>query len=191
LKRRLEDLEAKAASTSASPEQKPAQLPQKSPARRKSTHVSAPGSLSTSPQRPNGMSPQQSHHRSLSGMVQLPEAAMFTEQYSRHISHSPPPALEYPMTPADPFAFGPFSTAMQYPAVTASFDPMGYSYNSYASNASTYASAPASYPTKTDFYPDIDVNTFSFQYASTPVAAMDNNSYSDSMPQVIPPFFLT
>jgi hypothetical protein len=190
LKKRLEDLERKAASTSPSPEQQCIQLSQqKSPVRKKVALASTPGSLSTSPQKPSSRSPQPSHQHSLSGMIPLPDSALFSDCFSRQISNSPPPVLSYPIATSGAFDFSPFTSTMEYPTATATYNPMGYSFNPYPTTS--YTGTPiASYPTKTDFYPDIDANTFTFQYAATPVTNIDNNSYTESMPQVNNPFFL-
>ncbi|GAM86442.1 hypothetical protein ANO11243_044560 [Dothideomycetidae sp. 11243] len=105
LKKRLEDLERKAASTSASPEPHPAQLPSKTdkskpksaaPKRRLSPSHPQPAAASLPPGASNGE-----------------DWSMFSNQYTRQLSTSPPP-FAFPTLDAFPTAPSPPLPASNY-----------------------------------------------------------------------------
>jgi hypothetical protein len=93
LKRRLEDLERRAGSSSASPEQKPAEMVPSNGVRKddpkKRRSLSKPG---LTPTKPAGRSPVPPGGSSFNGRD---DSGMFAKQYQRQLSASPPPTLTY------------------------------------------------------------------------------------------------
>jgi hypothetical protein len=171
LKKRLEDLERRAASSSASPEQKPAELqpPQTSP-RQEFPSPSSSDSSYTTP----------------------PEDRMFSHQYTRQLSTSPPPfsvasySSSYPAPDAIPYSM-PYTTASPYHTIPTTLTPEMPSY--------TYLPPPLSsaYPTtlpghlpsmKSEYYAEEDLSPFGVGYAAIggieippPHAYADHNAH--------------
>lgn len=167
LKKRLEDLERRAASSSASPEQKPAelQLPQRSPRQGFPSPPSSDSSYTTPPA----------------------EDRMFSHQYTRQLSTSPPP-----------FSVASYSSAYPAPETVAYAIP--YSNPPYQSISTTlptdmpnYAYLPplsSTYPTtlpslvpsvKSEYYADDDLGPFGVGYAAIGGMEMPpSHPYSES-----------
>ncbi|OSS45871.1 hypothetical protein B5807_09655 [Epicoccum nigrum] len=172
LKKRLEDLERRAASSSASPEQKPAELqpPQTSP-RQEFPSPSSSDSSYTTP----------------------PEDRMFSHQYTRQLSTSPPPfsvasySSSYPAPDAVPYSM-PYTTASPYHTIPTTLTPEMPTY--------TYLPPPLSsaYPTtlpghlpsmKSEYYAEEDLSPFGVGYAAIggieippPHAYADHNAHT-------------
>ncbi|KAF2667837.1 hypothetical protein BT63DRAFT_302113 [Microthyrium microscopicum] len=188
LKKRLEDLERKAAS-SASPEQQPAELQRQRSTRKKTTPSGSPDVTLNSSQDLSHMQRTESRP----GMLPLPEGALFTEQYTRQLSTSPPPSFSYPIaTTQESFAYGPYpTTSFSYPPINATFpEPSAYSYNPFPASYPPPLSSSIEYSTKSEFYPDADLQNFAFSFAQNPsITASSDYSYDSKMPQVNTPNF--
>jgi hypothetical protein len=186
LKKRLEDLERRAASNSASPEQKPAELaaPSRDDARSKST----------SPRKNSGIRrhtpdvPQSSYFS-----TQDERAAMFTHQYTRQLSTSPPPFSYSTYSSAEPTAYSYAQSSPNYGWATTGPEMPSYPTNYLPPLASTYSlpsNEPAmkqqppphaQHPQPPNYYGDEEVSPFSMSYAS--MAGIDiqqTHQYQDS-----------
>ena len=165
LKKRLEDLERRAGSSSASPEQKHEELPHK---------ATTPSSLSLSSasqrQRSTSSHIRRDHTPEiLAQQYVLPseDRGMFSQQFTRQLSTSPPP-FSYPSIPQPDS-----STYSTYPPV-ASFCSLPSNgtdiplYPHYAHALSQAYAVPSmtSPPVKQEFYGDDEINPFSMSYAS-------------------------
>jgi hypothetical protein len=190
LKRRLEDLERRAASTSASPEQQYQELarPEERATSEKHTQSSR-GQTTIAPQRRQRQSPEpmssdfrQSHND---------QTAIPAQRFSRELSASPPPLFSYSTyPPSEPIYYTDYSQQPSSQAAPAPF----YDHSSYHHyNASLHSTLPIM-PSSTDgvkqetLFPDDDfLSPFNMNYAS--ISAMDVNTsqaYSDASAQTPP-----
>ncbi|KAG9186634.1 hypothetical protein G6011_09742 [Alternaria panax] len=170
LKKRLEDLERRAASSSASPEQKPAELqppPQRSPRQEFPSPSSSESSYTTPPA----------------------EDRMFSHQYTRQLSTSPPPfsVASYPSAyPApDVVAYSmPYSTSPYHTIPTTLTPEMpSYTYLPPPHSSSYSTGLPSLVPSmKNEYYADEDTSPFGVGYAA--ICGNDilsPNPYADSV----------
>ncbi|KAL1306940.1 hypothetical protein AAFC00_005580 [Neodothiora populina] len=187
LKRRLEDLERRAASssTSPSPEQKYTQLDRsaldrsETPSRADTSRNSIEQPYSN-PQRPEYLLPLQQ------GPVD--DKGMFSYQHTRQLSTSPPPLISYQPLSSSVDRTGsyfPDSRKQNYFTI-----PISTSDTSYlAGSGHAYANHPSSQPPSTvkqEYYEEDDVNPFSLSYAS--MAGVDvPNTYSYHTPMALTP----
>lgn len=122
------------------------------------------------------------------------DRGMFTHQYTRQLSTSPPP-FSYSTYPTEPY-YSTYPAPSAYPAIAYSAPEMP-SYSPYLpplSSAYTGALPSVVHPMKQEpYYGDDEMNPFSMSYAS--MAGIDisaSQSYQDATPHVIlsePPFF--
>lgn len=171
LKKRLEDLERRAASSSASPEQKPAELqpPQRSPRQEFPSPSSSDSSYTTPPA----------------------EDRLFQHQYTRQLSTSPPPfsvasySSAYPAPDAVAYSM-PYSTSM-YHTIPTTLTPEMPSYAYLPPLSSTYPTTlPSLVPSmKSEYYPEDDLSPFGVGYAAMggieippPHAYADSNAHT-------------
>jgi hypothetical protein len=185
LKKRLEDLERRAASSSASPEQKPAQLqqPQRSPRQEFPSPASSESDYSR-------RTPElQTHY------ISPPEErGMFSHQYTRQLSTSPPP-FSYSTYPAPESAAYtvPYTTAhASYHSIPTTMTPEMPSYGTYLPPlSSAYPTTLPSlvHPMKSEYYGDEEISPFGVGYAT--MAGIDippPHAYADSNAHVkLPP----
>ena len=194
LKRRLEDLERRAASTSASPEQQYQELARPEEKATSEKHTPSSRAQTTiAPQRRQRQSPEamssdfrQSHND---------QTAISAQRFNRELSASPPPLFSYSTyPPSEPIYYTDYSQQPSSQAVPAPF----YDHSSYHHyNASLHSTLPIM-PSSTDgikqetLFPDDDfLSPFNMNYAS--ISAMDVNTsqaYSDASAQVNYPIFL-
>ncbi|CAO2650464.1 Nn.00g017560.m01.CDS01 [Neocucurbitaria sp. VM-36] len=153
LKKRLEDLERRAASSSASPEQKPAELqpPQRSPRQEFPSPSSSDSSYTTPPA----------------------EDRMFSHQYTRQLSTSPPPfsvasySSAYPAPDAVAYSM-PYSTS-PYHTIPTTLTPEMPSYAYLPPLSSTYPTTlPSLVPSmkSSEYYAEEDLSPFGVGYAA-------------------------
>lgn len=164
LKKRLEDLERRAGSDSASPEQ---------------THEDLPSSRSSSEDQASQASSQEQPPSStgLDGRdadplftqqytLPVDDRSMFSQQYTRQLSTSPPP-FSYPSLPAtEGLDYSTMATASYGGLPPAGMDMLLY--------PATLASMPAAYnqsnlltpPIKPEFFADDEISPFSTSYAN-------------------------
>lgn len=172
LKKRLEDLERRAASSSASPEQKPAELqpPQTSP-RQEFPSPSSSDSSYTTP----------------------PEDRMFSHQYTRQLSTSPPPfsvasySSSYPAPDAVPYSM-PYTTASPYHTIPTTLTPEmpAYTYLPPPLSSAYPTTLPGHLPSmKSEYYAEEDLSPFGVGYAAIggieippPHAYADHNAHT-------------
>ncbi|KAJ4367396.1 hypothetical protein N0V83_006978 [Neocucurbitaria cava] len=171
LKKRLEDLERRAASSSASPEQKPAELqpPQRSPRQEFPSPSSSESSYTTPPA----------------------EDRMFSHQYTRQLSTSPPPfsvasySSAYPAPDAVAYSM-PYSNS-PYHTIPTTLTPEMPSYTYLPPLSSTYPTTlPSLVPSmKSEYYAEEDLSPFGVGYAAIggidippPHAYADSNAHT-------------
>jgi hypothetical protein len=185
LKKRLEDLERRAASNSASPEQRPAELNMKRPESRASDEFpSSDSSLelhrTVSKSRPLS-EPAQSQY--LHGSD---EHGMFSHQYTRQLSTSPPP-FSYSTYASDPY-YSSYPPPATYSAIQYS-SPELSTYPTYPAPLSAAYSTglPSLAPVKQErYFGDEELNPFGMSYAS--MAGIDLSTappYQESNPHVM------
>ncbi|CAG5157010.1 uncharacterized protein ALTATR162_LOCUS4803 [Alternaria atra] len=169
LKKRLEDLERRAASSSASPEQKPAELqpPQRSPRQEFPSPSSSESSYTTPPA----------------------EDRMFSHQYTRQLSTTPPPfsvasySSAYPAPDAVAYSM-PYSTSPYHTIPTTLTPEMpSYTYLPPPHSSSYSIGLPSLVPSmKNEYYADEDTSPFGVGYAA--ICGNDilpSHSYADSV----------
>jgi hypothetical protein len=186
LKKRLEDLERRAASNSASPELKPAELSRTSPQQKSDSNVPEPA---------DSVEHVRSSYVPIDSLpaqffpARDDARTMFSQQSFRQLSTSPPP-FSYSPYPGEVAPFTAYSQ-MQYGTLssTCADGPMYPAY--LPSLASAYPSALHSlpYPMKQEgLFAEDDMNPFNMNFAS--MAGIDMaaaQSYTDSTPQHTPP----
>lgn len=178
LKKRLEDLEKRAASNSESPEQKPAELDRSHPPK-KNGHIEQREAQTFS------FDSQTSQAASMQFMP-FDDRNMFSQQYTRQLSTSPPPFV-YSTYPGETMSYPPYSTDMSYAQLPTTTDmpifppelpPLG------SSIPTTLASMD--FPSKQDAFFTSDLAPFNFSYGSMPNIDITAQSYSDSNPHTPP-----
>jgi hypothetical protein len=167
LKKRLEDLERRAGSSSASPEQRPVELSRSDSVT--SISASASRQRSTSSQHRRDHTPEV-----LAQQYVLPSSedrGMFSQQYTRQLSTSPPPFSYASMAGTESHASYPsYSQSNAYCAMPQTMDiPLYHSYMQPMHQ--TYPNGIATPPIKQEFYAEDEINPFSMSYAS--IAAVD------------------
>lgn len=183
MKKRLEDLERRAASNSASPEQQPAEL-QKENSPRREQSVSAPIT-----QEPSSYihvpTPEHPHN----GFLPIPDDRMFSQQYTRQLSTSPPPPFSYSVQ-SESFSYPTYTTAIPYAAVSAPSDMGLYTYSAPFSAPYPAALSGAEYPIKQEMYTENDLSSFNISYATIPsIDISADPAYPESIPQVNHPLY--
>ncbi|KAK8196707.1 hypothetical protein M8818_006874 [Zalaria obscura] len=185
LKKRLEELERRAASSSASPEQKHEELDRSGlpPRDQASRHGSTKDSLDI-PRKQHAQSPE-----FLSSQYHTPpEDGMFSQQFTRQLSTSPPPFNYQSYPSADLVSMSTYAPSNACYAL--STPPADFpTYGSYLSPAMQhYGSYLPTMPIKQEYYGDDEISPFSMSYAS--MAGMDianhTNPYQDHMAQTPP-----
>ncbi|KAF2461008.1 hypothetical protein BDY21DRAFT_334045 [Lineolata rhizophorae] len=182
LKKRLEDLERRAASNSASPEQRPAELnrPQQ-----KVEEVPALDHSTSPPELVNRRTPEYSQPQYLSSHE---DRGMFSHQYTRQLSTSPPP-FSYSTYPADPVAYAPYPPHTGYSSIPITTGAEMPFYPSYLPPLSSPypTTLPSLAPAKQEYYGEEEIAPFSMSYAT--MAGIDipaPHSYQDSNAQTPP-----
>ncbi|KAF2223029.1 hypothetical protein BDZ85DRAFT_249985 [Elsinoe ampelina] len=176
LKKRLEDLERKAAS-STSPEPEPQSLPSKEPSRSNSKK-STSSTSSKRKQSPAAQSTPASH-----GRTAVEDWTMFSSQHTRQLSTSPPPfqfpTLDSFQTPASP----------QLPAGNFSYLPNAdptYQYQPYLQPVDqSFAWSDKTLPIKQEGFLEHDISPLSLP-GYMPMNSMDM-SFASSFPESLTP----
>lgn len=159
LKKRLEDLERRAGSSSASPEQRHEELPNAD---------AIPSNSSSSTQRKSSHGSRRERTPDvLTQQYVLPsdDRGMFSQQYTRQLSTSPPP-FSYASIPSAEGVSYPAYTAASYCGMptTGAEVPL---YPQYLPMQQTYGvQTMTSPPIKQEFYGDDEMNPFSMSYAA-------------------------
>ncbi|OCK83269.1 hypothetical protein K432DRAFT_379659 [Lepidopterella palustris CBS 459.81] len=180
LKKRLEDLERRAASSSASPEQRPAELDRSNSQPRE--EYPSPNSATDSgdhhdygrrtPELQNQYLP---HHE---------ERAMFSHQYTRQLSTSPPPFSYSTYPPPDAAAYAPYAQHAAFhtlPTTTTADLPIYSPYLPPLSSAYPTTLPSLVHPMKGDFYGEDEISPFSMSYATMAgIEIPATHSYQDS-----------
>jgi len=169
LKKRLEDLERRAGSSSASPEQRPVELSRSDSVTSMSVSVSRP--RSTSSQHRRDHTPEV-----LAQQYVLPSSedrGMFSQQYTRQLSTSPPPFSYASLAGTESHASYPsYSQSNAYCNMPPTMDiPLYHSYMQPMHHQAYAANGIATPPIKQEFYAEDEINPFSMSYAS--IACVD------------------
>ncbi|GIZ39948.1 hypothetical protein CKM354_000330900 [Cercospora kikuchii] len=158
LKKRLEDLERRAGSSSASPEQRHEELP--------TTISDESTNQRANAQRTRSLHGQSQRNRTPDVLAQqyvLPseDRSMFSQQFTRQLSTSPPPfTVNAPIPPVDNVGYSTYSSYCA-PGLDMAM------YQSYGAPTQTYAIQNLMQPPiKQEVYADDEVNPFSMSYAS-------------------------
>ncbi|KAL4939764.1 hypothetical protein BDV06DRAFT_224711 [Aspergillus oleicola] len=173
LKRRLEDLEKRAASASESPERsleqpEPTRVPVKSRAKQHRTSKSSSDIHSRSP--------ASTDHDSYQSTDERGSSSMFSYQSTRQLSTSPPPILSYPSySSLDPYTHSYTHHPSQYHSISVSgpYSDLSYHSHNHNSNGSEYPSLlPVMHQATAKKYPsygasdDDIISPFNMSYAS-------------------------
>lgn len=191
LKKRLEDLERRAGSSSASPEQRHEEL---------AVPEASPSDYSeSSTQRPRSNSNQNRRDRTPDVLAQqyiLPsdDRSMFSQQYTRQLSTSPPP-FSYTTVPSnDATSFASYPQASGYYSLPAGRPDMAL-YPQYYQSYQHVVPSMNTPPVKQEYYNEDDMSPFSLSYASmagiditTAQSYQDVGAYVSSRPHQAPPF---
>jgi hypothetical protein len=177
LKKRLEDLERRAASNSASPEQQPAKLPRQAVQIKEEARSSEDSCESSE-------YPQLHSSESRPEFMPLQDDRLFAQQYTRQLSTSPPP-FSY-TAQQDNFTYPAYSSQDPYGTLSSSCSDMSlYSYALPFSSPYSSTLQSIEYPIKPELYPDGDLNAFGISYTQLPsIDITSGSSYADSLPQV-------
>ena len=114
---------------------------------------------------------------------------MFSEQYTRQLSTSPPP-FTFSTYPPEAMPYATFSQHMPYAAMssTCAEIPMYSQYLPPVSSPYAPSLPSMTYPAKQELFAEEEINPFNMSYAS--ITGLDMSaaqSYTDSNPQVIRP----
>jgi len=185
LKKRLEDLERRAASNSASPEQKPAELVRTSPQRK--NDLPAPETTLESTDY-SSFSNQTSQPAPSQYLSTYDDRSMFSHQYTRQLSTSPPP-FTYSTYPSDPLAYGSYSQEMPYSTLSSTVSdlPLFPPYLPPLSSSIPTTLSTMEFSVKQEPFLDAEINPFNMNYAS--MAGIDISaaqSYTESNPHTPP-----
>ncbi|KAI9713892.1 MAG: hypothetical protein M1820_000622 [Bogoriella megaspora] len=180
LKKRLEDLERRAASNSASPEQHPQELDH---VPIKQEDVPALKGESDSRESPRYLSRRSPDLMQSQYSQPSEERGMFAHQYTRQLSTSPPPFSYSSYSSNESVAYSTYPqhtgyhhvalTSAEMPIYTPYLPPIPHQYSAGMPNAIQ--------PSKMDYYAEEEINPFSMSYAS--MAGMDipaHQQYQDS-----------
>ncbi|MCJ1383228.1 hypothetical protein MMC17_006866 [Xylographa soralifera] len=189
LKRRLEDLERRAGSSSASPEQQHAELATSNQIRPREDEAARKRKLKAQQQQPtsaSGPNRSASNHSTPSSSAREDPSSMFSRQYTRQLSASPPPAFtysSYPM-PEPPPIHAPYPQH-------APFHSLPAPYSDYQSQSLYLPPLPVTLPSmssydnpvksESQFTEDDMINHFNMSYSS--MGGMEvptTQSYADS-----------
>ncbi|EME49728.1 hypothetical protein DOTSEDRAFT_68488 [Dothistroma septosporum NZE10] len=181
LKKRLEDLERRAGSSSASPEQRHEEL-------LSSSDGLSPARSIGAPQRQRSSSSRISRERTPEALAQqyvLPsdDRSMFSQQSTRQLSTSPPPFSCASMPSTETMSYPTYQAPASYcPVPTNAVDMSIYQQYSMGMQQTYTVPSISSPPIKQEFYGDDEINPFSMSYA----AINDMPSYQD-IPPYTPP----
>lgn len=183
LKKRLEDLERRAASNSASPEQKPVELARPSPQKRNNQLPTPESSVDSSDYSSFGsQTPEPTQ------FLSYDERSMFSQQYTRQLSTSPPP-FAYSTYPSEPLTYSSYSQQMPYSTLSSTCADMPLFPSPYLPplSSSIPNTLPSmDYPVKQEPYMDSEINPFSLNYSMAGIDISTAQSYTDSNPHTPP-----
>ncbi|KAH7028377.1 hypothetical protein B0J12DRAFT_684049 [Macrophomina phaseolina] len=181
LKKRLEDLERRAASSSASPEQRPAELDRSQTQPREGAQSVDSADQADYSRR----SPDMQQHF----LQPHDDRSMFAYQNTRQLSTSPPPFTAYSTYPA-PDAVSYAYSQSPYHAMPVTTAEMQMPYTPYLPPISSTVypgTLPSIVPAKQEFYGEEEISPFSMNYASlTGIDIPVTHSYQDSNAQTPP-----
>jgi len=187
LKKRLEDLERRAASNSASPEQRPAELDRSSPQSRDDVP-----SLDSAGESVEHRDPRTPEFPSSHYLPQHEDRSMFSHQYTRQLSTSPPPPFSYSTYPEpSTVTYAPYGSHSSSYHTISSTTPELPAYPTYLPPlSSTYSNTLPSlvHSAKHVYYGEEEISPFSMSYAS--MAGIDippPRAYQESNAEVIRP----
>jgi len=179
LKKRLEDLERRAASNSASPEQRHAEL-ERSPQRL--DDYASEASVESEETADSRRTPDMIYNTHY--LTPHDDRNLFPD--TRQLSTSPPPPFAYSTYPQEPI-YAPYSSAAPYHSISTGVSDLPNFAPYLPPLSSNYpATLPSMvYPTKHEYFAGDEISPFSMSYAS--MAGIDvpgSASYQDSNPHV-------
>jgi hypothetical protein len=120
----------------------------------------------------------------------LSEDRMFSQQFTRQLSTSPPPPFSYSTSmPSESFSYPSYSTTLPYSTVPTTSDVSLYTYSAPFSSPYPSALSSVEYPTKHELYHENDLQPFNVSYSSMPsIDIIAGPSYPESIPQVNHPY---
>ncbi|RMX81747.1 hypothetical protein D0869_01662 [Hortaea werneckii] len=162
LKKRLEDLEKRAGSSSASPEQRHEELARPEAVSERESSISSSRTRPTSNHVTRDRTPEVlgQHY-----MLPTEDRSMFSQQYTRQMSTSPPPFSYASISSAESVAFGSYSPPNYCGMQNTSLDMQLYAQYLPPAQQSYLPGMP---PTgiKSEYYGDDDMSPFGMSYAS-------------------------
>ncbi|CAK4028330.1 hypothetical protein AC579_5412 [Lecanosticta acicola] len=165
LKKRLEDLERRAGSSSASPEQKHEELPQK-----ENTPSSQSSGATSQRQRSTSGQARRDHTPEiLAQQYVLPsdDRGMFSQQFTRQLSTSPPPFSYASIPQSSSHSYSTYPPVASYCSLPSNGPDMPiYPHYAHALSQAYPVQSMTSPPVKQEFYGDDEINPFSMSYAS-------------------------
>nr|POE49363.1 apicidin f cluster transcription factor apf2 [Quercus suber] len=173
LKKRLEDLERRAGSCSASPEQKHEELhhSEDSP-----SELSSSCSGSSRPRSQGGRSRRDRTPEILNQQYVLPadDRGMFSQHHTRQMSTSPPPFSYGSLSSTENISYGSYPTTANYCAPSNSMDASLYPQHVLLQHQPPFHPSITSPVAKQEYYGDDEMSPFSMSYAS--MAGVDVSS---------------
>lgn len=173
LKKRLEDLERRAGSSSASPEQQPAELAKVERAHTKAIPIQDTRRNQPSRNRTPDVLAQQY-------LLPTDDRSMFSQQFTRQLSTSPPPFTYASLPMTESYSFPQSNNFCNVPQA---MDQSSYA--QYVPPLQQQYQSSVSQPLKSEFYGDDEMSPFSMSYAS--IGSVDVSaaqSYQDLAPYV-------
>lgn len=163
LKKRLEDLEKRAGSSSASPEQKHEELPDfETTSSNRASHSTGQRLRSSSNQmrQSRGSEMFNQHHS-----APADDKSMFSQQFTRQLSTSPPPHSYASIPTTDGIAYSTYPQSAMYCGMPASGMDVPL-FPQYLQSIHQYGSNMTSQSIKQEYYGDDEMSPFSMSYAS-------------------------
>ena len=165
LKKRLEDLEARARSSSGSPEQRHEELAQTEAVSEHATSIGNQRQRSNSNQIRRDRTPETVHQHYV---LPSDDRSMFSQQYTRQMSTSPPPFSYGTLPSSESASYPTYSQTASYCAVPGSMEMQYYPHYLPPIQQSYQHIVPSmtSPPIKQEYYHDDEMNPFSMSYAT-------------------------
>ncbi|RMZ35614.1 hypothetical protein D0859_00236 [Hortaea werneckii] len=162
LKKRLEDLEKRAGSSSASPEQRHEELVRPEAVSERESSISSSRTRLTSNHVTRDRTPEVlgQHY-----MLPTEDRSMFSQQYTRQMSTSPPPFSYASMSAAESVTFGSYPPPNYCGMQNTSLDMQLYAQYLPPAQQSYFPGMPTS-GIKSEYYGDDDMSPFGMSYAS-------------------------
>ncbi|QIX01407.1 hypothetical protein AMS68_006924 [Peltaster fructicola] len=177
LKKRLEDLERRAGSSSASPEAQPAELAKVETTRQTSEQHRRSTNYQSQRRPTEALGPQ---------YLTPPEDRMFSQQYTRQLSTSPPPFTYASMPMTESFA--PYQQTNSFCSIPNIDQAISSQYMQALPQQYSQNLGLVTPPIKNEFYGDDEMSPFSMSYASIDTTAQPYQDFSPYTPSLLDSF---